>query len=138
MWKSRFTRLGKAALPQRAVVRQAAEESIKLAKIGAGCDREKVEAMKPVEPEVITIAQLEIRYLMDGVATGAASGMFELTVPPGAWVPPPHSHSKNEEIIYCLEGTLRCSVDGELRDTKSRVSGNEYAARRRAWLQQSA
>ena len=74
--------------------------------------------MKPVEPEVITIGQLEIRYLMDGVATGAASGMFELTVPPGARVPPPHSHSNNEEIIYCLEGTLRCSVDDELRDLK--------------------
>ncbi len=79
---------------------------------------EKVEAMKPVEPEVITIGQLEVRYLMDGAVNGAASGMFELTVPPGARVPPPHSHSKNEEIIYCLEGTLRCSVDGEVRDLK--------------------
>jgi quercetin dioxygenase-like cupin family protein len=79
---------------------------------------EEVEAMQQVEPEVITIGQLEIRYLIDGIVNGAASGMFELTVPPGARVPPPHSHSHNEEIIYCLEGTLRCSVDGEIRDLK--------------------
>jgi quercetin dioxygenase-like cupin family protein len=79
---------------------------------------EKVEAMKPVEQAVITIGELEVRYLMDGTVNGAASGMFELTVPPGARVPPPHSHSNNEEIIYCLEGTLRCSVDGEVRDIK--------------------
>jgi quercetin dioxygenase-like cupin family protein len=74
--------------------------------------------MQPVEPAIITIGELEIRYLMDGTVNDAGSGMFELTVPPGAHVPPPHSHADNEEIIYCLEGTLRCSVDGEVRDLK--------------------
>ena len=44
--------------------------------------------------------------------------MFELTVAPGARVPPAHSHSNNEEIVYVLEGTLRYSVDGEMRDLK--------------------
>lgn len=43
-------------------------------------------------------------------------GTFELTVPPGAKVPPPHSHSLNEEYIYVLEGKLRYSVNGEVRD----------------------
>jgi uncharacterized cupin superfamily protein len=33
-------------------------------------------------------------------------GIFELTVPPASNVPPPHSHSNNEEIVYVLEGTL--------------------------------
>jgi quercetin dioxygenase-like cupin family protein len=79
---------------------------------------DKEEVMQPVEPALITIGELEIRYLMDGTVNGAGSGMFELTVPPGAHVPPPHSHADNEEIIYCLEGTLRCSVDGEVRDLK--------------------
>ena len=64
----------------------------------------------------IRIGALEIRYLIDGTETGAASGMFELLVPPGANVPPPHSHSQNEEIVYCLEGTLRTVVGGEVRD----------------------
>ena len=72
--------------------------------------------MQPVDPGVIEIGQLQVRYLVDGAVSGAATGMFELTVPPGARVPPAHSHGANEEIIYCLEGTLRCSVGGEVRD----------------------
>jgi uncharacterized cupin superfamily protein len=43
-------------------------------------------------------------------------GMFELTVPPGSNVPPPHSHSNNEEIVYVLEGSLRYTVDADTRD----------------------
>src|SRR5262249_60805862 len=41
-----------------------------------------------------------------------------LTVPPGARVPPAHSHTNNEEVAYVLEGTLRYSVDDEVRDLK--------------------
>jgi quercetin dioxygenase-like cupin family protein len=42
--------------------------------------------------------------------------MFELTVPPGSNVPPPHSHTNNEEIVYVLEGRLRYSVGSDIRD----------------------
>ena len=62
-----------------------------------------------------TVGQLGIRYLIDGAAT-ETMGVFELTVPPGSNVPPPHSHSNNEEIVYVLEGTLRYSVGPESRD----------------------
>jgi len=72
--------------------------------------------MQPQEQPSITIGQLEIRYLMDGTVTGAGVGMFELTVAPGARVPPPHSHRDNEELVYVLEGRLRYVVDGEMRD----------------------
>jgi quercetin dioxygenase-like cupin family protein len=58
------------------------------------------------------------RNKVDGTANGGAAGMFELTVPPGARVPPAHSHSNNDEITYCLEGTLRISVGDEVRDLK--------------------
>jgi quercetin dioxygenase-like cupin family protein len=74
--------------------------------------------MQPQEQPVVKIGQLEIRYLVDGTVSGGASGMFELTVAPGARVPPAHSHTNNEEIIYVLEGTLRYSVDDETRDLK--------------------
>jgi quercetin dioxygenase-like cupin family protein len=65
---------------------------------------------------VVKVGQLEIHYLIDGTVSGAGAGMFELTVPPGARVPPPHSHRDNEEIVYVLEGTLRYRVDDEQRD----------------------
>ena len=71
------------------------------------------------ERQPIRIGQLEINYIVDGVEQGAASGMFELTVPPGARVPPAHGHRDNEEIVYVLDGVLRYSVDGVERDLAS-------------------
>jgi len=65
--------------------------------------------------ELIIVGQMLIRYLIDGTATGGM-GVFELTVPPNSNVPPPHSHTSNEECVYVLEGTLRYSVDGVERD----------------------
>jgi quercetin dioxygenase-like cupin family protein len=63
----------------------------------------------------IKAGQLGINYIVDGSPTRSL-GMFELTVPPGSNVPPPHSHSNNEECVYVLEGTLRYSVGTETRD----------------------
>lgn len=65
--------------------------------------------------ELIKVGQLEIRYLVDGAEKGGL-GVFEMTVPAGAIVPPPHSHTENEECVYVLEGTLRYSVEGVSRD----------------------
>jgi quercetin dioxygenase-like cupin family protein len=66
---------------------------------------------------VVKVGQIEIRYLVDGSEKGGL-GVFELAVPPGAFVPPPHSHTNNEECVYVLEGALRYSVDKESRDLK--------------------
>ncbi len=74
--------------------------------------------MQPEAQSTITIGQLEIHYLIDGAAGRGESGMFELTVPPGAHVPPPHYHTANEEMMYCLEGVLRISIGDETRDLK--------------------
>ena len=74
--------------------------------------------MQPQEQPVVRIGQLEIRYLVDGTVAGAGVGMFELTVAPGARVPPAHSHRDNEEVVYVLEGMLRYTVDDEVRDLK--------------------
>ncbi len=63
----------------------------------------------------INVGQLGIRYLVDGSQT-ASLGIFELTVPPNSNVPPPHSHSNNEEIVYVLEGELRYVVGSDARD----------------------
>ena len=63
----------------------------------------------------IKVGQLEIRYIADGSPTGSL-GLFELIVPPRSNVPPPHSHTNNEECVYVLEGMLRYSVDAKTRD----------------------
>jgi len=64
---------------------------------------------------VIQVGQLGIDYIVDGAETKSL-GMFELTVPPGSNVPPPHSHTNNEECVYVLAGTLRYTVGTETRD----------------------
>jgi uncharacterized cupin superfamily protein len=64
---------------------------------------------------VIKIGQLSINYIADGSGTSSL-GLFELTVPPGSNVPPPHSHSNNEECVYVLEGVLRYTVGSDTRD----------------------
>ncbi|MGH6743062.1 MAG: cupin domain-containing protein [Bradyrhizobium sp.] len=69
----------------------------------------------PAPQEVIHVGQLEIRYLQDA-GNGCQMGCFEMRVPPGSNVPPPHSHSANEELVYVLEGTLRYTVGSETRD----------------------
>lgn len=66
---------------------------------------------------IVEVGQLEIRYLVDGAQQGGL-GLFEMKVPAGAHVPPPHSHTNNEECVYVLEGVLRYSVDDETRDLK--------------------
>jgi quercetin dioxygenase-like cupin family protein len=67
------------------------------------------------EAELIAVGQLQIRYLRDGADEGQ-TGAFEMIVPPQSNVPPPHSHTHNEEYLYVLEGKLRLSVNGEVKD----------------------
>lgn len=69
------------------------------------------------ETEAIQVGRLTIRYLIDGAAS-RGMGVFELTVPAGSNVPPPHSHTKNDECVYVLEGSLRYSVDAVTRDLR--------------------
>ena len=69
------------------------------------------------ESTTIKVGQLSIRYLLDGARTGTM-GMFELSVPPGSNVPPPHSHTNSEECVYVLEGTLRYRVGDTVRDLR--------------------
>lgn len=71
--------------------------------------------MDQQQDDPIRIGKLEIRYLVDGSGAGH-SGLFEMTLPPGAVAPPAHSHSDAEEVLYVLEGTLRHRVGNVERD----------------------
>ncbi len=73
------------------------------------------ETHAPARQDVIRVGQLEIRYLHEA-GNGCQIGSFEMSVPPGSNVPPPHSHSANEELVYVLDGTLRYTVGNETRD----------------------
>lgn len=68
-----------------------------------------------MKQHTIKVGQLGIHYLVEGASDGGP-GLFEMTVPAGAQVPPPHSHSRNEECVYVLEGVLRYTVNDETRD----------------------
>jgi quercetin dioxygenase-like cupin family protein len=65
--------------------------------------------------DLITLGQIQIRYLQDGAREGQM-GAFEMVVPAGSNVPPPHSHAHNEEYLYILEGRLRYSVNADVKD----------------------
>jgi mannose-6-phosphate isomerase-like protein (cupin superfamily) len=71
----------------------------------------------PSTRESIMVGQMKITYFVDGSA-GGGLGLFELSVPPNSNVPPPHSHTGNEECVYVLEGVLRYSVDNVVRDLR--------------------
>src|SRR5260370_5923829 len=73
------------------------------------------EPSNPMSASETKVGQLGINYIVDGSRT-KRRGMFELSVPPGSNVPPPHSHTNNEECVYVLEGTLRYSVGDITRD----------------------
>ncbi|MBT2325902.1 cupin domain-containing protein [Variovorax paradoxus] len=75
------------------------------------------EVHSPAAQEVIRVGQLEIRYLQEA-GNGCQMGCFEMRVPPGSNVPPPHSHSANEELVYVIEGTLRYTVGSETRELR--------------------
>lgn len=96
------------------------------------------------EPETIKVGQIEIRYLHEA-GSGCQMGCFEMTVPPGSNVPPPHSHANNEELVYVLQGVLRYTVAGETRDLQPGDTmatprgvvhgfGNPHATRARALI----
>ena len=63
---------------------------------------------------VVKVGQLRIRYLVDGSENGGL-GVFELEVPPGSFVPPPHSHTKNEECVYVLEGLVVLYINSTIQ-----------------------
>lgn len=61
-------------------------------------------------PEELRLGQINLRFHIDGPATGSSLTMFEFEVAPGAKVPVAHSHDAYDETIYGLEGTLTLTL----------------------------
>src|SRR5688572_5081975 len=66
--------------------------------------------------EIIRAGQIEIRFLLESKDSNGQSAMFEFTVPEGARVPAPHSHTHYDETIYGLEGVMTFTVNGQPMD----------------------
>ncbi|HVK17301.1 MAG TPA: cupin domain-containing protein [Fimbriiglobus sp.] len=61
---------------------------------------------------VVAVVGDVYRILAGGEETGGAYALCEAIVPPGGG-PPPHSHSREEEGFYVLEGEITFTVGGE-------------------------
>ncbi|HTM03033.1 MAG TPA: cupin domain-containing protein [Vicinamibacterales bacterium] len=66
--------------------------------------------------ERIRIGQMEIRFLLEGMATSGSLAMFEFDVPADARVPVAHSHDAYDETIYGVTGMLTWTVEGRVHN----------------------
>lgn len=67
---------------------------------------------KPAEGRTIAVVGDLYRFLATGDETDGKYAMFEAIVPPGGG-PPPHTHSREEESFYILEGEITFTVGDE-------------------------
>lgn len=66
----------------------------------------------PAEGRTIAVVGDLYRFLATGDETDGKYAMFEAIVPPGGG-PPPHTHSREEESFYILEGEITFTVGDE-------------------------
>ena len=63
--------------------------------------------------QIITVGQMDLRFLLDGDDTNNNLVMFEFIIPPGSKVPVPHYHRDVDEVLYGLEGVSTTTIDGK-------------------------
>jgi quercetin dioxygenase-like cupin family protein len=61
---------------------------------------------------VIAVVGDVYRFLATGTESGGRYALWEAVVPPGGG-PPPHTHSREVEGFYVLEGEITFTVNGE-------------------------
>jgi quercetin dioxygenase-like cupin family protein len=71
----------------------------------------------------IQLHELTVTFLLDEVDTGGAATVFEIRVPSGAFVPPPHSHDGFEEAVYVLDGVFTFVIDGVAQELSAGQAG---------------
>jgi quercetin dioxygenase-like cupin family protein len=54
-----------------------------------------------------------VRMLLDGASSGGRCTVFEGPIPPGDG-PPLHSHEREDELFYVLDGTFKFALDGRV------------------------
>jgi quercetin dioxygenase-like cupin family protein len=71
----------------------------------------------------IQLHALTVSFLLDEADTNGAATSFEVRVPAGAFVPPPHSHDGFDEAVYVLEGAFTFVIDGVARELRAGQAG---------------
>ena len=66
--------------------------------------------------EQITVGDLAVRFLVEGVESAGSVAVFEFDVPAGSRVAAARSHDGYEETLYGLEGVLTWTVEGVTTD----------------------
>jgi quercetin dioxygenase-like cupin family protein len=56
---------------------------------------------------------IDVQFLVDAEDSGGSTTAFLARVAPGARTPPPHHHADWDETVYCTDGTMTYTVDGE-------------------------
>jgi len=59
---------------------------------------------------------IDVQFLVDAEDSGGSTTAFLARVAPGAHTPPAHHHADWDETVYCTEGTMTYTIDGERRD----------------------
>ncbi len=62
--------------------------------------------------ETVRVGALQVRSLVDSEASNGTHTVIEVTVPPGAQVPAPHSHQAFEETFVGMAGELTVTLAG--------------------------
>lgn len=63
--------------------------------------------------ELITTPGLDVQFLVDEKDSGGSTTAFLARVGPGAPTPPAHHHADWDETVYCTQGTITYTVDGD-------------------------
>lgn len=89
--------------------------------VGANEPKPKTSKPKVVadgEGEKVWAMGVKVTVKVKAEDTGGAYSVFEDVIPPGGG-PPPHTHSKEDETIYVVEGELAAFLDGKRYDVKA-------------------
>ncbi len=82
--------------------------------------------LSPNEGQTVWLSGLGIQFKLDGTNTQGAFSVVEHPLEPGAFAPP-HTHSREDEFSYVLEGT----VGVKLGDQEFLVSSGSYIVKPR-------
>lgn len=63
--------------------------------------------------ELITTPGIDVQFLIDEQDSGGSTTAFLARIGPGAPTPPAHHHADWDETVYCTQGTVTYTIDGD-------------------------